>query len=105
MSEIVAAEIQSTRIAVRRPHQMAIGTTTVQENVVVKLVTDDGPVGAGEAPHMVGHSQKGETPGTVRVVLRDKLIPAVLGLSVMEHRGARAGDEPGVPATCGRRAR
>ena len=47
----------------RRPHQMAIGTTTVQENVVVKLVTDGGPKGFGEAPHMVVHSQKGETLG------------------------------------------
>ena len=58
---------------------MAIGTTTVQEDVVVKLVADDGTVGYGEAPHMVGHSQRGETPATVRVVLRHKLIPAVLG--------------------------
>ena len=39
---------------------------------------------------MVGHSQKGETPVTVRVVLRDKLIPAVLGLSVIFDQEALA---------------
>jgi muconate cycloisomerase len=66
---------------------MAIGTTTSQENVVVKLVAEDGTVGYGEAPHMVGHSQRGETPQTVRVVLRHKLIPAVLGLDAMSQEG------------------
>jgi muconate cycloisomerase len=84
---IVQVEVQSTRIAVRRPHRMAIGTTTLQENVVVKLVAEDGTVGYGEAPHMVGHSQRGETPATVRVVLRHKLIPAVLGLDAMSPEG------------------
>lgn len=82
-ARIALVEVQSTRIPVRRPHQMAIGTTTFQENVVVRLVSEDGTVGYGEAPHMVGHSQRGETPGTVRVVLRTKLVPAVLGLDAM----------------------
>lgn len=77
--KITAVEIQSLKIPVVRPHQMAIGTTTNQENVVVKLYTDEGIIGVGEAPHMVGHSQLGETPGTVRVVLRTKLVPAILG--------------------------
>jgi muconate cycloisomerase len=97
VSEIVAAEIQSTRIPVRRLHQMAIGTTSVQENVVVKLLTADGSVGFGEAPHMVGHSQKGETPGTVRVVLRDKLIPAVLGLSALDQEALAQAMNRAVP--------
>ena len=82
-ARIARIEVSSTRIPVTRPHQMAIGTTTVQENVVVKLVSEDGVVGYGEAPHMVGHSQRGETPETVRVVLRSKLIPAALGLDAL----------------------
>ncbi len=86
-ARIVRVEVRSTRIPVTRPHQMAIGTTTSQENVVVKLVAEDGTVGYGEAPHMVGHSQRGETPQTVRVVLRHKLIPAVLGLDAMSQEG------------------
>jgi muconate cycloisomerase len=84
---IAQIEVQSTRISVRRPHRMAIGTTTFQENVIVKIVADDGTVGYGEAPHMVGHSQRGETPATVRVVLRHKLIPAALGLDAMSQEG------------------
>lgn len=83
--KIVLAEVQSTRIPTSRPHQMAIGTTNVQEDVVVRLTTDEGLVGWGEAPHMVGHSQRGETPATVRVVLRHKLLPAVLGMDPMDQ--------------------
>lgn len=64
---------------------MAIGTTRNQENVVVKLIAEDGTVGWGEAPHMVGHSQRGETPSTVRVVLSEKLWPAVAGLSAYDQ--------------------
>lgn len=82
---IVAAEVQSTRIPVRRLHQMAIGTTAFQENVIVTLIGEDGTVGYGEAPHMVGHSQRGETPATVRVVLRHKLMPATLGSDAMDR--------------------
>lgn len=78
--KITAVEVQSTKIPVVRAHQMAIGTTNFQENVIVKLHTDEGLVGYGEAPHMVGHSQLGETPHTVRVILRHKLVPAILGL-------------------------
>src|SRR5713226_2229 len=66
---------------------MAIGTTTAQENVVVKLVGEDGTIGWGEAPHMVGHSQRGETPATVRVVLRHKLVAAALGRDALSHEG------------------
>lgn len=78
--KIVRADLQSTKVATRRVHRMAIGTTTHQENVVVRLYTDDGQVGEGEAPHMVGHSQLGETPDTVRVVLARRLLPAIGGL-------------------------
>lgn len=75
---IATIDVQSVRIPTIRDHEMAIGTTTQQENVVVALTDVDGNIGYGEAPHMVGHSQLGETPGTVRVVLRDKLIPPLV---------------------------
>jgi len=64
---------------------MAIGTTFFQENVVVKIIGKDGYFGLGEAPHMIGHSQLGETPHTVRVVLRHKLVPAILGLDAFNQ--------------------
>jgi len=83
--KIKSVEIQSVRLPVFRPHQMAIGTTYSQENVIVRLVAEDGSFGWGEAPHMVGHSQLGETPQTVRVILRHKLAPAILGKDFMNQ--------------------
>lgn len=83
--KVTAVEIQSTKIPVVRAHQMAIGTTHFQENVVVKIFTDEGIVGYGEAPHMVGHSQLGETPHTVRAMLTHKLVPAILGFDVFNQ--------------------
>jgi muconate cycloisomerase len=95
--KIVAVEVQSIRIPVIRPHQMAIGTTHFQENVVVKLTSDDGCFGWGEAPHMVGHSQLGETPHTVRVILRHKLVPAILGMSFFDQEGLTIALDRAVP--------
>jgi muconate/chloromuconate cycloisomerase len=94
---IAAVELQSTRIATSRPHQMAIGTTNFQEDVIVKIATPGGTVGFGESPFMVGHSQKGETPATVRVVLRHKLLPAVLGLSVFDQEALSRAMDRAVP--------
>ena len=94
---IVLAEVQSTRIPTSRPHQMAIGTTNFQEDVVLKLVTDEGLVGWGEAPHMVGHSQRGETPDTVRAVLRRKLLPVVLGTDPLNQEAIGLSLDRAVP--------
>lgn len=94
---IVRVEVQSVRIPVVRPHPMAIGTTVCQENVVVKLFITDGTTGYGEAPFMVGHSQLGETPHTVRVILRHKLIPVILGRSPLDIEGLTVALEKAVP--------
>lgn len=82
--KIYAARVQSTKIPTVRKHQMAIGTTEFQEDVVVELVGEDGTVGLGEAPHMVGHSQLGETPESVRAVLLTRLLPAIAGMEATE---------------------
>ena len=76
---------------------MAIGTTYHQENVILKLCAEDGSFGFGEAPHMVGHSQLGETPQTVRVVLRHKIIPAILGCSAGDQEALMQTMDRAVP--------
>lgn len=75
--KIERVEIQSTKIPTFRTHKMAIGTTTHQENVVVRIFADDGMEGVGESPFMVGHSQPGETPDTARVIMTTRLAPAL----------------------------
>ena len=81
---IERAVVTMTKIPVRRAHRMAIGTTLAQENIILRLYTDDGLEGLGEAPHMVEVSLKGESPGTVMLMLRDRLLPAVRGMNPFE---------------------
>lgn len=95
--KITGVKVVSTKIPVTRAHKMNIGTTFHQELVVVRVYTDEGVEGIGEAPHMVGHSQAGETPWTVRVVLRDKLIPAVLGKDPTNIEGLQEAMDRAVP--------
>jgi muconate cycloisomerase len=84
MMKITHAEVILTKISVHRPHKMAIGTTLFQECVYLKLFTDGGLVGWGEAPHMVGHSIAGETQSSVALQLRERLVPAILGKDPMQ---------------------
>src|SRR3989304_1666677 len=86
-----------TKIPVRRAHRMAIGTTLAQENIILRLYTDDGLEGLGEAPHMVGVSLKGESPGTVMLMLRDRLLPAVRGMNPFEIERIQQVMERAVP--------
>ena len=58
---------------------MSFATTRHQECVYLRLHTDEGIVGLGEAPHMAGFSGAGETQATVALQLRERLLPAVFG--------------------------
>ena len=98
MSERIAGGVVTlTKIPVRRPHRMAIGTTFHQENVLLRLRTESGREGLGEAPHMVGVSLKGESPATVMVMLKDRLLPAVRGLDVLDLERIQQAMEKAVP--------
>src|SRR5204863_2737178 len=77
--KLTKADVILTKVPTRRPHTMAIGTTTFQEGVFLRLWTDDGACGWGEAPHMVGYSFAGETQSSVALQLRERLLPAVMG--------------------------
>jgi muconate cycloisomerase len=81
---IVGAEAILTRVPTKRPHAMAIGTTRFQESVFVRIDTDEGISGWGEAPHMVGHSHAGETQASVALQLRERLLPAIMGRDPMQ---------------------
>ncbi|MDQ7858109.1 MAG: enolase C-terminal domain-like protein [Armatimonadota bacterium] len=90
MMRITGAALTVTHVPVRRPHKMNIGTTHYQELVLVELRTDEGLSGWGEVPHMVRHSLKGESTGTVVSMLREFLIPAVVGLDPRDLEAVHA---------------
>lgn len=95
--KITRAVVTLTKIPVIRAHKMAIGTTLHQENVILRLATDDGLEGLGEAPHMVGVSLKGESPATVLEMLRQRLLPAVFGRSPLDVEAIQLAMDAVVP--------
>jgi muconate cycloisomerase len=76
---------------------MSFATTRHQECVYLKLYTDEGIVGLGEAPHMAGYSGAGETQATVALQLRERLIPAVLGKDPMQIEARQLDLDRAVP--------
>ena len=77
--KITHAELILTKIPTVRTHRMSFATTSHQECVYLRLHTDEGIVGLGEAPHMAGFSGAGETQLTVALQLRERLLPAIFG--------------------------
>ena len=72
------------RLPTRRVHQWANLTTSIGVYVVIKLMTDEGYIGLGEAPVLKdwgGDHMKyyGETPKTTAHIINDLLAPALIG--------------------------
>src|SRR5918996_161837 len=82
--KITKIEMIPIRLPTRRVHQWASLTTPIGVYVIVKLHTDDGLVGLGEAPVLKdwgGDYGKyfGETPKTTAHIINDILAPALKG--------------------------
>jgi muconate cycloisomerase len=72
------------KLPTRRVHQWSSLTTPIGVYVIIKLMTDDGLTGLGEAPVLKdwgGDHMKyyGETPATTVHIINDILAPAVVG--------------------------
>jgi len=82
--KIFRIETIPIRLPTRRVHQWASLTTSIGVYVIIKLHTDDGIVGLGEAPVLKdwgGDHMKyyGETPQTTAHIINDILAPALKG--------------------------
>ena len=82
--KITRIETIPIRLPARRVHQWASLTTPIGVYVIVKLTTDEGLVGLGEAPVLKdwgGDHMKyyGETPQTAIHIVNDILAPALSG--------------------------
>lgn len=95
--KITNAEIRLTKVPTRRPHRMSFATTKYQNAVHVWLYTDEGVVGLGETAHMAGYSGKGETQETVALMLKERLIPAVLGKDPLQIEARQEDMDKAVP--------
>ena len=82
--KITKIETIPIRLPTRRVHQWASLTTPIGVYVIIKLHTDDGVIGVGEAPVLKdwgGDHGKyfGETPQTTVHIINDILAPALSG--------------------------
>jgi muconate cycloisomerase len=82
--KITGIETIPIRLPTRRVHQWASLTTPIGVYVIVKLQTDEGLVGLGEAPVLKDWGGDygryfGETPQTAMHIINDILSPALKG--------------------------
>ncbi|MGH7874136.1 MAG: mandelate racemase, partial [Candidatus Binatia bacterium] len=82
--KITKIETIPIRLPTRRLHQWASLTTPIGVYVILKLYTDEGLIGLGEAPVLKdwgGDYGKyfGETPQTTMHIINDILAPALSG--------------------------
>lgn len=63
----------------------------------MRLHTDEGVSGIGEAPHMAGYSGAGETQATVAIQLRNRLLPVMFGKDPMQIEARQLDLERAVP--------
>ncbi|HMA80272.1 MAG TPA: mandelate racemase, partial [Candidatus Binatia bacterium] len=82
--KIIKIETIPIRLPTRRVHQWASLTTPIGVYVIIKLHTDEGLIGLGEAPVLKdwgGDHGKyfGETPQTTIHIINDILAPALTG--------------------------
>src|SRR5437867_10233374 len=82
--KITKIETIPIRLPTRRVHQWASLTTPIGVYVIIKLYTDQGLIGLGEAPVLKDwggdHGRYfGETPQTTTHIINDILAPALAG--------------------------
>ncbi len=88
--QITDIRVHLVRLPARREHNWASKMTTpIGHHAIIELITDEDIVGWGEAPAGAtwGGSQMryyGETPETVRHVVLDLLLPAILGMDPID---------------------
>jgi len=93
--KITRIETIPIRLPTRRVHQWASLTTPIGVYVIIKLRTDDGLVGLGEAPVLKdwgGDHMKyyGETPKTTVHIINDILAPALFGQDPLQIQALHA---------------
>lgn len=75
--KITKVEIGEIHIPLTRPFTTALRSVSHVDDIVVKVSTDDGPCGYGEAPPTAVIT--GETKGSITAAIREHIGPAIIG--------------------------
>lgn len=77
--QITAVDLYEIRIPYRRNHTLSSGPLHGANSIIVRISTDDGIVGAGEASIPGGPGWSEESASSVRMVIQEYLAPVILG--------------------------
>ncbi len=75
--KIEKVEVLQKEVPYKKPFAIAGGVTTVCQHAIIRITTDDGVFGLGEAATMPSYSD--ETHTGVEAILKEKLIPVIIG--------------------------
>ncbi|MFP7492576.1 dipeptide epimerase [Terribacillus saccharophilus] len=81
--KIARLEVFQTAIPLKKPFKTALRTVTIAESIIVKVTTDDGLIGWGEAPPT--HVITGDSLASVRYAVENVIKPAIIGTSLLER--------------------
>ncbi|WP_433801356.1 mandelate racemase/muconate lactonizing enzyme family protein [Actinomycetospora sp. CA-084318] len=86
--KITSVEAIPLAVPYRRPFAFASGTVTAADHVLVRITTDDGLVGVGEAPPRP--YTYGETAASIVAVVHDLFAPVLVGADPFARERIRA---------------
>lgn len=80
--KITRIETMELTTPLKKPFKTALRQTSICENIIVKIFTDDGLVGFGGAPPTAVIT--GDTKGSIKSAIVDFIGPAILGMDIEE---------------------
>jgi len=82
MMKIDRIEIGEVAIPLRTPFQTASRTVDAVHNILIRIVTDDGTAGYGEAPPTALIT--GETKASIREAIMQYIAPSIIGMEIFD---------------------
>ncbi|MFS0561681.1 dipeptide epimerase [Terribacillus sp. 179-K 1B1 HS] len=81
--KIARIDVYQSAVPLKKAFKTALRTVTMAESIVVKVTTDDGLIGWGEAPPT--HVITGDSLASIRYAVKAVIEPAIVGMSVLER--------------------
>jgi o-succinylbenzoate synthase len=86
--KITDIQVGDISLPLVRPFKTALRTVNAVDDIVVRVLTDDGAVGYGEAPPTAVIT--GDTKGSILCAILDFIRPSLIGMDVMDLDGIMA---------------
>ena len=81
--KITEIEVGEIFVPLAKPFKTALRTVENVEDIVVRITTDTGAAGYGEAPPTAVIT--GDTKGSIRCAIEDFIRPTLLGMAAFQH--------------------